>query len=110
MPGGGMARIIGMVKNRDADSFAVHGTVIVTPISVFTPGFVVTHTCAVDDMSMADLAFQAHGLGQPHRHGSFLGITESHVAFGSMNGDFKVKEAGLVPIINSQSAVVSANG
>ena len=65
-----------MVEDGDADRFAIDGAIIITPIRAFAPGFAVADAGAVDDMALADFALEAHGLGQAHGHGAFLGVAE----------------------------------
>src|ERR1035437_3382989 len=80
MPPGRVARVLGMVENRDADRLALDGAVVITPLRPFAPGLAVAHAGAVDDMALPHLALEPHRLGQSYCHAAFLRVPEGQLA------------------------------
>ena len=107
LPGRGMARILGMIKNGDTDNLAIHGTVIIAPIRGFAPGRAIAHALAVDDVSLR--ALDAHRFGHAYRHRALLRVPQREAAVRRMNGHLKVKQPASGHIIDAEHPVIRAN-
>ena len=52
MPSGGMAEAGRVIENGDTEMFAVHRSVVITPLRGLAPGSLVAIAFAVDDMPL----------------------------------------------------------
>jgi len=93
MPGGGVARVGGVVEDGDADGFAVYWPPVVDPFGDLAPDGFSGDAFAVDGGTFGNGTFQAKcGMGA-NGHAAFLGFDEGDVTMRGMDGDFVIDVA-----------------
>src|SRR6266542_3068107 len=61
VPPGRMHRVLGMVKDGDANRVTFNRAVIVHPVGAFAPRVAITDAIAIYDVALTNFAFEPHG-------------------------------------------------
>ena len=84
-----------MIEYGYAQGFSIDRSIIIAPIGAFAPSGVIAIAGTVNNVTVADLSFKAHGFCKSNRHGPFLGVAERDRLVGCLDSDVEV-EASLV--------------